>query len=99
MNELWPQAEANVYGACGNDASAHRRGFTIPGHCSWPPIVPLPRNRLAASATGGASAVPPPRTPLKRLKGGGCGPFLWILPPRGWGSGSGARSADCPQPP
>ena len=25
----------------------------------WPPIVPLPRNRLAASATGGASPVSP----------------------------------------
>ena len=31
MNELWPQAEANVYGACGDAASAHRRGFTIGG--------------------------------------------------------------------
>ena len=33
----------------------HRRGHTIPGRCPRPPIVPLPRKRLAFSATGGAS--------------------------------------------
>ena len=60
---------------------AHRRGKTIPGHCSWPPIVPLPRNRLAVSATGGASPVSP-RTPLKRPdQGGPLAPLFWTSSP------------------
>ena len=60
---------------------AHRRGDTIPGHYSWPPIVPLPRNRLALSATGGASAISP-RTPLKRPDQGGLrAPLFWTSSP------------------
>ena len=35
----------------------------IPGHYSRPPIGTLPRNRLAASATGGASALSPKQAP------------------------------------
>ena len=35
--------------------SERRRGIAIPGPWTGPPIAPLPRNALAASATGGAS--------------------------------------------
>ncbi len=58
----------------------------IPGPIG-PPIGGLPRNRLASSATGGASPVSP-RTPLKRHKGRVCGSLLWKLP-RGWTEDAG----------
>ena len=38
---------------------AHRRAIAIPAPCTGAPMAALPRNRLAASATGGASAISP----------------------------------------
>ena len=46
------------------------------------PIAPLPRNRLASSATGGASPVSP--TPPKRLKGKGLRPLPFADAQRKW---------------
>ena len=57
----------------------HRRGIAIPGPFSGPPIAPLPRNRLASSAAGGASPVSP--TPPNDAKGRGCGPSPLDSPP------------------
>ena len=45
----------------GDSLPAHRRGITIPASDSDAPIVPLPRNRLAASAAGSASPISPER--------------------------------------
>ena len=43
---------------CGTEM-LHRCGDTIPGPRQGPSIVPLPRNGLASSATGGASPISP----------------------------------------
>ena len=63
----------------GDSEFQHRRGIAIPGPFSGPPIAPLPRNRLASSAAGGASPVSP--TPPNDTKGRGCGPSPLDSPP------------------
>jgi len=52
MNELWPQAEANVYGACGDDARACRS-------LSGPPPKPSAAGSVGRRSRSGASEACP----------------------------------------